>query len=89
MKIVWDERKRLANLDKHGLDFADLDPEFFLTAVLRPAKQGRLMAIGRLKGGVIAVIFAQLGAEALTVISMRPARKNERRLTDDQHEDPN
>ena len=25
MKIVWDEPKRLANLDKHGLDFADLN----------------------------------------------------------------
>jgi uncharacterized DUF497 family protein len=30
MKIVWDEPKRLANLDKHGLDFADLN-ETFLT----------------------------------------------------------
>jgi len=34
VKIVWDEPKRLANLDKHGLDFADLDlgfscPPFF------------------------------------------------------------
>jgi len=24
MKVLWDEPKRLANLDKHGLDFADL-----------------------------------------------------------------
>jgi hypothetical protein len=23
MKIFWDEPKRLANLDKHGLDFRD------------------------------------------------------------------
>jgi uncharacterized DUF497 family protein len=29
MKIVWDEPKRLANLDKHGLDFADLNETFF------------------------------------------------------------
>jgi len=29
MKIVWDEPRRLANLDKHGLDFADLDELFF------------------------------------------------------------
>jgi hypothetical protein len=28
MEIVWDEPKRLANLDKHGLDFADLDETF-------------------------------------------------------------
>jgi uncharacterized protein len=30
VKIVWDEPKRLANIAKHGgLDFADLDEEFF------------------------------------------------------------
>jgi uncharacterized DUF497 family protein len=30
MKIVWDEPKRLANLDKHGLDFADLNETFLI-----------------------------------------------------------
>jgi uncharacterized DUF497 family protein len=29
VKIVWDEPKRLANLEKHGLDFADLDEAYF------------------------------------------------------------
>jgi uncharacterized DUF497 family protein len=28
MKIVWDEPKRLANLARHGMDFADLDETF-------------------------------------------------------------
>jgi uncharacterized DUF497 family protein len=28
MKVVWDESKRLTNLAKHGLDFADLDSDF-------------------------------------------------------------
>jgi uncharacterized protein len=36
MKIVWDEPKRLANLDKHGLDFADLNETFFDTALVLP-----------------------------------------------------
>jgi uncharacterized DUF497 family protein len=35
MKIVWDEPKRLINLAKHGLDFADLDTNFFSEAALR------------------------------------------------------
>lgn len=87
MKIVWDEPKRLANLDKHGLDFADLDEAFFLGAILRPAKLGRLMAIGRFTDGSIAVVFAVLGSEGISVISMRPARKSERRLLDDSEED--
>jgi uncharacterized DUF497 family protein len=87
MKIVWDEPKRLANLDKHGLDFADLDEVFFLGAILRPAKRGRVMAIGRFANGSIAVVFAVLGSEGISVVSMRPARKSERRLLDDSEED--
>ncbi|MET0749304.1 MAG: BrnT family toxin [Rhizobium sp.] len=80
MEITWDERKRLANLAKHGLDFAALDIDFFLTAMLRPAKLGRFMAIGSQPDGTITVIFAKLGAEGLSVISMRPAHKAERSL---------
>lgn len=80
MRIVWDERKRLANLDKHRLDFAELDEAFFLAAYLRPAKGERIMAIGRFADGTIAVIFARLGAEGISIISMRPAHASERRL---------
>jgi len=29
MKIIWDEPKRLANLAKHRMDFADLNETFF------------------------------------------------------------
>jgi uncharacterized DUF497 family protein len=86
VKIVWDEPKRIANLDKHGLDFADLDLRFFLSAILRPARSGRVMAIGRFADGTLVVIFARLGAEALSVISMRPAKVTERRLLNDSQE---
>ncbi|MCL8382472.1 MULTISPECIES: BrnT family toxin [Xanthobacter] len=80
MKILWDEPKRLANLAKHGLDFADLDEAFFAGAVVRPAKLGRFKAIGRRADGSLAVIFATRGAEAISVISMRPASTAERRF---------
>ncbi|MFN3721104.1 MAG: BrnT family toxin [Rhizobium rhizophilum] len=79
MVIVWDEPKRLANIDKHGLDFADLSLEFFQRAHIRPAKRGRLQAIGRLENGVVAVIFIQLGKEGLSIISMRTAHSKERK----------
>jgi uncharacterized DUF497 family protein len=36
MKVVWDDPKRLTNLAKHGLDFADLDPDFFAAAQMTP-----------------------------------------------------
>lgn len=80
MDIVWDEHKRRANIEKHGLDFADLSLPFFLNAVLRPAKLGRIQAIGRLDDGSISVIFMTLGSQGLSVISMRPANAEERSL---------
>lgn len=80
MIIPWDEPKRLANIAKHGLDFAALDVEFFLSSVVVPAKLGRWMAIGHMADGTAAVVFARLGAEGVAVISMRPASAKERRL---------
>jgi uncharacterized protein len=52
MRIVWDERKRLANLDA---------------------------AFGG-NAEVLAVIFATLGAEGVSIISARPASRKEREL---------
>jgi len=80
MRIVWDEPKRLANLDKHGLDFADLNEAFFESALVLPAHGGRWAGIGKTIRGVIVVVFVKLGIEAVSVISMRPASRNERKL---------
>jgi uncharacterized DUF497 family protein len=80
MRIVWDEPKRLANLKKHGRDFAVLTEEWFAQARIEPARDTRLRAIGPLDDGTIVVICATLGTEGLSVISMRPARPQERRF---------
>ncbi|OHV71080.1 hypothetical protein LCM4577_02660 [Mesorhizobium sp. LCM 4577] len=75
MKIVWDEPKRVTNLENRGLDFADLDIEFFATSIVLLAKAGRLKAIGEFGEIILAVIFKPLGSEA---ISMRRASRKER-----------
>ncbi|MXN51896.1 hypothetical protein GR158_12260 [Shinella sp. AETb1-6] len=81
MKIVWDEPKREKNIAKHGLDFADLSFEFFLSSKIVPSKDRRHVAIGEFNGMIIiAVVFKPLGSEALSVISMRPASTKERKL---------
>jgi hypothetical protein len=82
MKIVWDEPKRLANLDKHGLDFADLNETFFDNALVIPSrdKSRRWIAIGVNIRGVIVVVFTRLGREGVSIVSMRPASHNERKL---------
>ena len=80
MKIIWDEPKRIANIAKHGLDFAALTEDFFGDALVLPARRGRYLAIGEDLNGVISVVFLSLGLEGISVISMRPASRKERTL---------
>jgi uncharacterized protein len=82
MLITWDEPKRLSNLAKHGIDFAEFETAFdFAAAIVIPAKRGRSMMIGRLGGALlVAVAFSMLGSEAMSIISLRPASKKERKL---------
>ena len=80
MKIVWDEPKRLANIEKHGLDFADLNETFFDSALVLPSHNKRWRGIGKNIRGVIVVVFVTLGKETVSVLSMRPASRYEREL---------
>ena len=64
------------------MDFADLNETFFDNALVLPShnKAKRWVAVGVNIRGVIVVVFAQLGREAVSIISMRPASRNERKL---------
>jgi uncharacterized protein len=79
--------KRLANLAKHGLDFADLNETFFDNALVLPSHHKRWAGIGKNLRGVIVVVFVSLGKEAIGVISMRPASRNERKLYAERQEE--
>jgi uncharacterized DUF497 family protein len=87
MIITWDEAKRLANIAKHGLDFAELTLEFFERSLVIPARSPRFKAVGHLGAELRVVVFAPLGSEAVAVISMRAASKNERMLFYDRQAD--
>jgi uncharacterized protein len=78
VKIIWDEPKRVANLSKHGFDFRDITLEFFAASIFIPAKGRRFKAVGRFDGRMITVIAAPLGAEGVSIVSMRPASRSER-----------
>jgi uncharacterized protein len=80
MEIVFDENKRKANVEKHGFDFAHLDLEYFENGLVLQAHSGRFKAIGRFRDGTICVIFAALGTQAISLISMRAASLSERTL---------
>ena len=80
MRIVWDEPKRLANIDKHeGVDLAEVTEEFLSEAKLFPAKLGRIAAVGMHNGHLMTAIVEPLGTEAIAVMSFRSASRKERR----------
>ncbi len=70
-----------------GWDFADIAENFdFETAIIRPAKpshtgRGRFRLIGLMYGDLfVALVASPLGTEGLSIISLRPASKQERDL---------
>lgn len=87
MVVVWDEPKRLANLAKHGLDFAEFEDGFDLDGCTvqetRASRIGRarFKLIGTFKGRIVtAAIVSPLGSEALSLVSFRRANPSEIRL---------
>jgi uncharacterized DUF497 family protein len=83
MGFEWDEAKRLANLDKHGIDFIDVSEVFdgdIVTVEDERYSYGeqRFVTFGLLQGRVIAVVHTDRG-ESIRIISARKATKYEQR----------
>jgi uncharacterized protein len=81
----WDERKRRANIVKHGLDFADAvevfdDQKQFAYRSPHPSEE-RYVSIGMANERLIAVVFTRRAAK-IRIISARPARRIEREQYD-------
>ena len=84
--MEWDERKRARNVADHeGLDFVDARDRFeWETALIvgtHPGKDGRprFQAIGLLDSDLVSLVFAALGTEAISAISLRRASRAERK----------
>jgi uncharacterized DUF497 family protein len=80
IRLEWDDHKRLANLSKYGLDFIEAHDFDWAGATTDPVIGGPFQALGLLHGSFVSIVFAKLGTEALSIISMRPASRKERRL---------
>jgi uncharacterized DUF497 family protein len=82
MELEWDERKRAANLHKHGFDFADAFLIFEGGHLLLPTRPGsdavRFLAVGRIGPDYVALVYTERD-DAIRVISLRRARHGERR----------
>ncbi|KNY24155.1 BrnT family toxin [Methylobacterium sp. ARG-1] len=89
MRVVWDVPRRASDRAKHGMDFADARDRFpFEDSVVvpfHPGPDGRpfFVAIGLLDGCLVATVIAPLGTEALSLVSLRPASRRERRIYED------
>jgi uncharacterized DUF497 family protein len=89
MRFVWDDTKRQRNIEVHGLDFADVEGLFdFEHALIGTGKadrdgRPRFKAIGRLHAEVVVLVFGALGAEAISLTSLGPASRKERKLFDE------
>lgn len=79
----WDEAKRLANLKKHGVDFADIEEFDWNGAVVwiddsENYGEERFRALAVFRGRIHLVAFTMRGANT-RIISFRKAEKRELR----------
>jgi uncharacterized DUF497 family protein len=83
-QFEWDENKRLLNLEKHKIDFAEAETiyeDFVYTYQNLQEDHGeeRFVSIGLLYGVEIALVFTPRSGKR-RIISARRARSTERRL---------
>ena len=86
LKFEWDEPKRRANLEKHGIDFADIAAFDWQTAVIvedRRSEYGepRFSATGVIVNRLHVVVFTPR-ADVIRIISLRRANKRDHRKWD-------
>jgi len=84
MAFEWDERKRRANLAKHGVDFAFVTrmfdgPTLEAADTRRPYGETRIGAFGAVENDVFFVVYAWRGNHR-RIISARKAGSNERKI---------
>ena len=81
MRFEWDEKKRLSNIRKHGIDFADVPAIFELDTVTViddrfDYGETRYQTLGLLKARVIMVVHTE-SETVIRIISARKATKYE------------
>jgi uncharacterized protein len=84
MRFEWDEKKRLINIEKHGIDFIDVPAIFELdivTVIDERFDYGeiRYQTLGLLKSHVILVVHTE-SETVIRIISARKATKYEEKI---------
>jgi hypothetical protein len=84
MRFEWDEAKNRANIRKHGFDFADAEEVFRGVVVVEPDTrqdygERRWRGLGKIRGRILHVVFAERGPDTIRMISLRKADREERK----------
>ena len=79
MPYEWDEAKRRTNLEKHGIDFEQVEAFQWETALLEPStREGepRILVLGYIGNRLHALVYVERGPNT-RVISLRKAHPKE------------
>ena len=81
--VTWDDKKRLANIKVHGLDFVGCEAiwdDFTVTRedIRQAYSEQRLVVFGRLNGLVVVLVYTER-RRGPHIISLRKAEKYEAR----------
>ena len=84
MRFIWDEPKRQANLNKHGVDFTDAErvfagPTFTFEDDREDYGEQRWVTLGLLGVQVVVIVHTET-EEDIRVISIREANNDEQLL---------
>ena len=81
IQFEWNERKRIANLRLHGLDFRDAalvfrGPTFTFEDARYVYPERRFITLGLLRAAAVVVVHTE-GDEQIRIISLRKATRHE------------
>jgi uncharacterized DUF497 family protein len=85
MKLIWDRSKNEANIEKHGLDFADVYKVFESPMMVglderKEYGEDRWIGIGLLDNTrVVVIVFTEPEEDTIRVVSFRKATTDERK----------
>jgi len=86
MRFEWDSRKNSINREKHGLSFEEAaelfrsDRDFLeIYDEGHSGEEDRFIAVGRIRRGVVVVVYVEREEGVGRILSARMATKNERR----------
>ncbi|CAN7716826.1 BrnT family toxin [Pseudoduganella sp. LjRoot289] len=84
MRFSWDDKKNLANINKHGIAFMEAGKVFNGPVYTYPDEkqdyaEPRRIAIGLMDTRLVTVVFVERGDELVRIISARRANTLERR----------